>query len=984
MTTGIQVSTLGKLLITRDGIALDDFVSTKAILLFVYLAMHPGPHPRKKLAAILWSETSDEQALKNLRTVLSSIRQQVNEAVIVTHDELAINSSLSVEVDASIFENSLKKAFSSPGTLDPLKTLQTLETLYQGDFIQGVAIRDAAALDEWVTEKQRHLRALYAQLLYQIAEIAQKRNQYEMGLQYAWKLVSIEPLWDAAARQLMSLLASTHRTSEALLYYERFVQLLATELEAEPEDETQALYEQIRSRSVSPVIIGGLPSVGMADIPFIEPIDDIEIAQRMLNTPHCRLLTIFGIGGLGKTALATQLAFHRQHLYQDGACFVSLTIAQSARDLLQVVAAALNIDFSASMEDEALEKILIEDLKPKHLMLVLDNYEQLLPETGFVQRLLAEAASVQVIVTSHTQLSLYREWLLPLRGLRVPEIGAPNAQQYEAIRLFELTAQRINPHFQIQTSLEDVIRICQLVDRLPLGIVIAAGWVQYMPPKEILAMMEKDLLQVEAIHHDIPARHQSFKGLLNAMLAHLSPQEQQALMCLSIFEGSFSFKAALAVADITANEFKRLTDKCLVQTIEGFRYTVHSIVRHAFKSQLEASPHLQSVAARYRTYFQQWSDDFYAQVVPLHDVMHMIDVEQHNLWQVMGLSEFERQQFILHISPAMTEYWINRGYHAKGIIPLLQTSGNNPDIAPETRIRGLIALARILERTSQYEQAWDACEQVLELEKPLNLPTIKARALRVLSEISSSRAQFAQACDYLDAIISMATHTLLEANPQLQRLVALAHEDLGEIMMSQGEYETASRYIEIAMHYWNEHGETLRETIAQSYLGIIALKKTHYRYAFQIFESILAKAKNARNQTLMTIFSTYLGKAALELGDYRLACLVSYEALQIAVQIDRRKTMIQLVEQFSQLAIHLDCSDLGGQLFGFAAAMRERLNIPISPHNQPEYRQYQQRLRDHLGDAFDRNYKIGSEASLMMIVHLTSYLHSIVQSDAKV
>lgn len=982
MKTEIQIFTLGRLLIERNGVPLENFISTKAALLFIYLAMHPGSHTRKKLAAMFWSETSDEQALKNLRTVLSSIRQQVEDALEVTHDELAINSNIAVKVDAIQFENGFKKVFSSPETLDALKSTRKLESLYQGIFLNNIAIRDAAQLDEWISDTQRRLHEIFRQLLFEIVAIAQKRASYDIALEYAWKLVNLDPLWDAAQRQVMRLLTYTNRANEALRHYEQFAELLDVELQVEPESETTELYEQIRARNVAAPVSPVLSSVVFSDIPFIETVDDIEIAQRMLNTPHCRLLTILGISGIGKTALATQLAFHRQHLYSDGACFVALSIAQSPRDILNLVANALNMNYSASMAYQALEDSIIQYLKTRQMLLILDNYEQLLPETGFVQRILEEATSIQLIVTSHTQLSLYREWLLPLRGLRLPEIGTINPLQYEAIQLFEMTAQRINPRFNLQDSVDDVIRICHLVDGLPLGIVIAAGWVQYMPPDEILAMMKKDLLQMEAVHQDIPARHQSFQGLANAMLAHLSPSEQQALMCLAIFEGSFSVNAALAVADITPKEFKELTDKCLVQATEGYRYTVHSIVRQVFKTHLESSPDLNQIAARYVTYFQQWCDDLYARAVPLHEIMHTIDAEHHNLWNVIGLSSTERHRFLLHIGPALNEYWVNRGYHAKGILELLQDGSNNPEIEPHTRSRGLITLARILERTSQYDQAWEVCEQVLDLQGSLNppQPEIKGRALRVLSEICSSRGDYDQASQYLHAIIAMGSQVSLETNPQLQRLVSLAYEDLGEMLMSQGDYDAAVHYIEVATHYWRERGETLREAIAQSYLGIIAIKKKDFTYAFQVFEKILHIAKQANNQTLITIFCAYLGKTALEAGQYERACALCNEALPIAVQIDRKKSIIMILEMFSQLALQFGYGELSVQLFGFSVSMQEQLNLSISPHNQADYDQYVDKLMTSLGDSFESNFQIGSKLSLVAVVQLASSVASIVEN----
>jgi tetratricopeptide (TPR) repeat protein len=509
-----------------------------------------------------------------------------------------------------------------------------------------------------------------------------------------------------------------------------------------------------------------------------------------------------------------------------------------------------------------------------------------------------------------------------------------------------------------------------LVDSLPLGIVIAAGWVQHMPPAEISRMMQKDLLQVESVYSDIPSRHQSFQGLLNAMLAHISEQERQALTCLSIFDGSFDFKAALAVAAISPNDFKDLTNKCLVQHTGAFRYHVHSIVRQAFRSQLERSASLQDVSMRYIAYFQQWCDDLYAQGLLLHELTHVIDVEQHNLWEVVGASETERLRFILHIAPAMYEYWVNRGYHARGVVQLLQAGGNHPDIALETRIRGLITLARILERTSQYDLAWTTCEQVLQLEAALNMPEIKARALRVLSEICVRQSHYDRASEYLHTIIGMESQTSIPTNPQIQRLIALAYEDLGEMLISQGEYEAARYYIEIAIRRWVERGESLREAIAQSYLGIIALKRKEYDSAYQLFDAILAQAQKAKNHTLITIFSTHLGTAAMNRGNYAQAHSLFRDALQIAIQIDRKVSMIQIIERLSLLALFHHRDEIAAQLFGFAASMRERLRIPVTPHNQQDHLQHQGDLMERLGQAFDRNYETGRALSLTTVIQL--------------
>ncbi|MDX1994366.1 MAG: BTAD domain-containing putative transcriptional regulator [bacterium] len=971
MSARIEIVTLGRLSVQRDGVTLDNFISTKAILLFVYLAMNPGDHARKKLAAMLWSETTDEQALKNLRTVLSSVRGQVGDALLISRDDLTINPEFLVNVDALRLESGFKRLSSSPTTMDTYTALCELEALYQGAFLENIVVREAEPINEWIAERQRSLHELYVTLLHQLVESAHRQGHDDDGLIYARRLVMLEPLWDAAQRQLMRLLAQLDRANEALQHYEQFADLLADELQATPEAETTALYEQIRSRGLRASRAPTRLSVAVPTMPFIEPADDVEIAQRMLNTPPCRLLTIIGIGGIGKTALASQLAFHRQHQYAEGACFVSLSTARSALELCQLVAQALEL--SASGDATALERAIVDHLKSCELLLVLDNYEQLLPESSLIQRILEEARAVQVIVTSQMPLSLYQEWLLPLRGLRLPENAADNPQESEAVRLFELTAQRLNPRFRLADSLPDVIEICRLVDSLPLGIVIAAGWVQYVSPADILSMMQRDLFRLEAVHQDFPVRHQSFHQLLNAMLVHLSADEQQALMCLSIFEGSFDYQAALSVADITLDDLKTLADKCLIQRTEGFRYTLHSVLRQAFKPRLERSALLHQVVERYIAHFQAWCDDFYARGLPLHELMVAIDVEQHNLWnpnlwKTVGVDAVQCQRFLLHIAPTLSEYWINRGYHRQGILEILRAGGSNRDIAPQTRVRGLMTLARILERTSQYDEAWTVCEQVLDLEQGLDLPEFRARALRVLSEICSRQTRYAEATTYLQAIIAMESQVSPAQNLQMERLFSLAYEDLGEVLLSQGDYATARYYIEIAIRRWRHLGETLRECIARSYLGIILLKERSYEIAFHLFSEILMSAKQAQNQTLIAIFSTYLGTAAMHRGDFLLAHEQFQEALRVAVQIDRKTSMVGALEQVAQLALYCGQFTLATEFFAFVLAMRQQINIPVSPHNMPEVAEREANLRQCLGAAFDYYYRIGQEMTLTTAV----------------
>ena len=883
--------------------------------------------------------------------------------MLISREHLSINPVAEIDVDAVSFETSCKALFEAPAEPGTLQQMLALSERYQGQFLADVALRNADSLDEWILYQQRHLNDLYLRLLFEITEQAIQHHDYETGIANARLLITLDPLWDASRQQLMRLLVYSNRHNEALQEYEAFAALLDDELGTAPDAESIALYEQIRNGDLQIPPDDAIQGDDLADSLYIEPADDLEIAERMLNIPQCRLLTLFGIGGIGKTALATRLSVRRKPQYQDGVCFVALNTADTIQEFLQLMASALNVHYSNSMAQSELEQHLIKALQNQEILLVLDNYEQLLPDTDFIQRILTETARVQMIITARTPLNLYNEYLLPLRGLSIPEPDSENPQDYEALRLFDLTAQRINPHFSLDDSLNEVIAICHLVDSLPLGIVIAAGWVQYIPPAEILAMMQENLLSVEAVHNDVPRRHRSFENLLDSMLLHLSAEEQRILMCLSIFEGSFDHKAALAIADIAMPVFKRLTDKCLVQRTDNYRYTMHSLLRQIFKGRLEDSDMLRDVVGRYMTHFQQWCDDIFEQCLPLHKLIHTIEVEQRNLWMITGMTDLDRQRFILEIAPAMNEYWLNRGYHKRGILEILKTGTRNRAIVPETRIRGMVTLARLLERTSQYDASWQTCERILEIEPSLDRPYFRARALRVMSEICVIQGAFTEAMDYLQQIIQF-EHMPVASHPPMAQLISLAYEDMGEILMSQGDYEKAEYHIQVSIQRWRDSGETLRITIPRSYLGIIAVKEKNYEEAFEIFTEVLQDARNAKNQTLITIFTFHLGSVALRQKDYVTCCTCFTESLQIALQIDRKTTLVRLAEETARLSIALQAIQSGVELWGFAAALRNTIKMYIEPHHLPDHQALEDELRAHAGNSFEEHFETGYKTAL--------------------
>ena len=966
MEDRIEIYTLGRLAIRKDGQDLEGFVSTKTMLLFVYLCMNPRRHSRESLATLLWSDTSDEQARKNLRTVLSSLRKQLPDTLIVSRQSISLDPQAVIWVDAIALSEELPETSTR---LEKLRHLESLAELYHGDFLVDIPIRGAFSFEEWVVHLQQEIHRQYLQTLYQIVELSIECEAYDSGLSHAQKLVGLDPLWEAAQRQLMQLLVYMNHPNEAILQYERVVQLLSDELDTEPEPQTIALYEQIKAGEIQPPTEHQpVQTIVLPDSPFVAPEDDLDYLQRMLDTPQCRLLTIHGISGIGKTTLASQIAFQRQNRYTEGAHIIPLVNIQTEDQLALAIINTLGIKSSGG--DVSTQDLVVDSLKTRNCLLILDNYEQLLPQTQLLQRLLDEAPQVQLIVTSQTQLNLYNEWLLPLQGLQVLSIDDEQAGSSEAIRLFDMTAKRVAPRFKLHDCLADVVQICQLVDGLPLGIIIAAGWVQYVPPEKILTMMREDLLAVESVHQDIPARHQGFDRLLKTIWEHLSVRERKALTCLSIFKGTFDHKAALAVADIDMPEFVRLVNKSLIQRNENFRYVLHRLLQQAFEKHLLASRLYETVFARFSDYYQSFCYDIYDQQLSLTQLMLTIDADYHNIWHVDVLPLERQQEYILNIAPALAEYWTTRGYNVDKARGLLQDAVNNTKFKPSLRAKGYVELAEMYLRINDHDTSFQMTEYALELEKDLKDPYIHARALRTQYEIMVLQGNYIEARAALEQILKLEDQVGNVDSRRLENIFIAAYGNLGTIAMELGDYETAAQHTRIAMQHFREMGDHLRESMGLTNLGIIALKTKDYDQAFNNFNEALSIATAAKHDALTLLYSSNLGEVVMLQGNLNLAYSYFADALQIAIRIQRKTSIINIMEQFAQLAMYLNQPTIATQLFGFTSSMRQEHNLPVAPRDQDDHQKWEEHLKSDLGADYQEYWNMGNTMGQTNIIQV--------------
>lgn len=320
--------------------------------------------------------------------------------------------------------------------------------------------------------------------------------------------------------------------------------------------------------------------------PFVGRQAELEQLTGRLADPACRLLTLLGPGGFGKTRLALrlgELALDLPATFHDGVYFVALEGIDQPELVVPAIAAALGFTFYEQGDEE---RQLLSYLAPKRLLLILDSAEAVL-DAGLAARILGSAGHARLLVTTREALNLHQEWLYPVGGMAVDgEASGDSAAPADAVALFEQCARRARPDFDWRRELPHIRQICRLVDGAPLAIELAAAWLKAVSCEQVAAELggSSDLLATG--HRDIPARHRSMYAVLDQSWRYLTADEQRAFRELSVFEGGFQLAAARAVANAALPILAALVEKSMLYLERDGRYRIHTLLRQLGAEQL--------------------------------------------------------------------------------------------------------------------------------------------------------------------------------------------------------------------------------------------------------------------------------------------------------------------------------------------------------------------------------------------------------------
>ena len=312
--------------------------------------------------------------------------------------------------------------------------------------------------------------------------------------------------------------------------------------------------------------------------PFIGREPELIALGQLLQDPQCSLLTIVGPGGVGKTRLAVEAAHHSQQLFPDGVWFVPLVSLNSPVQIVPAIAGALDFKFQEPTNPQAQ---LLRYLRPKKALLVLDNIEHLLDGVEVFTDILMDCPQVKLLVTSRERLNLLTEWAFEIIGLPVP--ASDRVEQFEAyssVALFLQSARRVQVGFELRE--EDrrwILKICQIMEGMPLGIELAAAWAGFLPCEQIAKEIEHNLDFLSVSMRDLPERHRSLRATLDHSWKLLNAEEGLILSRLSVFHGSFSREAAQDICGASLAVLSSLKNKTLLYRNDQAYYGLHEIIR---------------------------------------------------------------------------------------------------------------------------------------------------------------------------------------------------------------------------------------------------------------------------------------------------------------------------------------------------------------------------------------------------------------------
>ena len=667
-------------------------------------------------------------------------------------------------------------------------------------------------------------------------------------------------------------------------------------------------------RTVDVLTLDALPTLRPAPLDrlpspttsFVGRQSELAVLTVLLASPDVRLLTIVGPGGMGKTRLALAAAQAQQarqpRAFGDGIVFVDLAPVVSLDFVVLAVAAALGIDLAPRRGDTRSHvEHLLDFLRPRQMLLILDNLEHLLKDgvAGLILELLRGAPAVKLLATSRQRLNLREEQLYTLAGLHyspepLTELG-DGLERNAAAQLLLAAARRLRPDFApLPDDADSLGRICRLVEGMPLALELAAAWVDTLSLSGIAAELQGSLDILASDRVDLPERHRSIRTTFDSTWRRLEPDEQAAFMRLSVFRGGLTREAALQVAGASLPILARLIGRCLLQfqpTDE--RYHLHEVLRQYGQEQLASTGERDVVNRRHFDYCLTFAETATARLFGGEQIawLDRLEAEHDNARAALawGLAQPALAEAVARLVIALAWFWRIRSHVLEGRTWLEQAL-QLPDLTTASRA-GLLYHAGHL--------AWMQDDFALARER-------EEESLRLWQSLGPAGRQGA---GYASHSLGMSLY--------------------GTELRTPGDLAAALRSFQSSRSLFEEVGDAWGVAFAEQWLAFAHIAQGERALALAAAEASLAGFQRLGNPWGAGMTLGALANLKLHAGDTASARRLAVEALALRRQVGHRHSLGVGLELLARIALKENKADEAALFY------QEALLVFDSMGNQP-------------------------------------------------
>lgn len=671
-----------------------------------------------------------------------------------------------------------------------------------------------------------------------------------------------------------------------------------------------------------------------------------------------RLLTLTGPGGSGKTRLAIQVAADLIEEFRDGVFFVALAPIREPGLVASTIAQTLGVHESPGL---SITRRLEEYLRSKSMLIVLDNFEQVISAAPLVVELLAACSQLTLMVTSREVLRVRGEHEFPVSPLALPNFSElpplESLSRYPAIELFIERAQAIKPDFVLTTETAGVIiELCKRLDGLPLAIELAAARIKVLSPQGMLEQMKHRLQFLTTGARDLPARQQTLRNAIAWSYDLLNASEQIFFRRLSVFVGGCTFQAAQAVAgdgDPALELLGSLLDKSLLRQLEDTnvepRFLMLEVLREFGLEQLEASGEQAAIRLRHANYFLTLAaqSEFKLKSAERLEWMSHMEQEHDNMRAALEWTKTAdgTGDLCLRLAGALGLFWEAHGYFSEGrerLSAVLAAKIGQPRTAARATL--LARAAELAYRQSDYPATMELAQESLDISRQVQDAQGIASALIKLGDAAAEVGDYATASERLEEALAI----WRKSNDA--RGMARALINLGYAALRAGDYRLANERLEEALTLHRASNDIRGIGFALSGLGDAAARQGDYARAARLVEESLQLRRQAGNKWGIGVSLGTLGLIAMRQGDWKQAVMQLGESLQVRREIGDKSGSAWCLERLAAIAQANGKAEKAVRVFGAAAALRALIGSVMDPVDQLDYAGNLATLRAKLGD----------------------------------